>query len=249
MVAIAMPNGVRHASYVAKTALITRLLLWSSGLCGLLGLVMCATVPLSVPMRTTDDFVGLAVGLVASIVVFGLPLLLWLRNRGRVVAIADTGIEDDRRGSKRVIPWDQIEEYYYFWVYRPITGTVCGIRLKGKGFETLSVHNQWVANVEDLAQRIESTLSPRILADAKARWARGESIPFGALTVSREGLTLGKKQLAWDQVESMGFGSVTVWVHAKGKAYPWGILNRRFMLPNASVLKAVASQLAGRPVR
>jgi hypothetical protein len=75
-------------------------------------------------------------------------------------------------------------------------------------------------------------------------WERGEPVHFGTLTVARDGIGSGKKQLAWSAFSHLDIDGGWVRVCAKGKMFPWAMLPRA-RVPNALLFREVV-EAAGR---
>lgn len=181
-----------------------------------------------------------AIGL--ALVAFGVWAVRWSRAYTDLrVALHEQGLVYSAGGEDQVYRWDELAEIGQV-IITPRHGdydrrTSHTYRLVTHDGRKL-VLNDRLQGITDLGQALQKAASPRLLEAALARFAQGETLTFGKLSVGREGLTLGRRTLAWGDLASAQLSGNHVYITAKGRKATWAGLPVR-ELPNVLVLLAL----------
>jgi hypothetical protein len=120
--------------------------------------------------------------------------------------------------------WDEVNgitqaitKHYRNGVY---TGTTYLYTLFLTGGRKMTFNNS-IANVEMLGEALQNEVSRRAMPIAAAAYNSGQPVNFGPLTVSRDGLTQGKKTLAWGEIEGVQIQNGYIAVKKQGGWFNW----------------------------
>lgn len=152
----------------------------------------------------------------------GLGLLgLWdAKNTADLrLAIFEQGIATSEKGRLQTMQWEEIDRCYQILTRRGTTDIIQhGYRLEGANGQKI----WWNDDVSHAAQAWESVrreLYPRLVQRMRGALNRGESIAYGEFTVHPTGLTLGKQNLLWGEIEQVNLanGMLTIRGLQQGK--------------------------------
>ena len=115
---------------------------------------------------------------------------------GELLRLHANGILDLRAGP-RAVPWDEVESLTA--VGSPDGKRVLRHLLHTKGGATLSLGRS-IAGVEELVEEIRTRMTEQRAPALRARIEGGEVVRFGAMTASEQGITVGPRVIAWDEV-------------------------------------------------
>lgn len=241
--------GDLRATYGARTPRHLLVILW---LATPLLLAGSAALTYALIFESNDAALGdLAGAIVMNVLIALLGVALpfvWFRNRNKTVRLFEQGIEFEHRARLVPIRWDEIASVYFTHIKVRVNGIPAGRQMtctiEGPSFGRITV-NQWFDRADELARDVERAIYPRIVEQNANAWSRGEPVTFGMLTLTAEGLTVGKKRIAWSDVEQFWIDGGRVTVRARGKLLPWASLARA-KVPNAMALQTLVSRIRGR---
>ncbi len=148
------------------------------------------------------------------------------------------------RGSKiEAFRWDQIEamwqsvtRHYTNGIY---TGTTHVYTVRSKDGRQV-VFNDRFANVEQLGNTISRQVTNRLLPQVIHAYQAGNTITFGPLSISKQGVSNGKELLPWSQIKEMGVNRGVVTVKKEGKWLSWSSVMAS-KVPNLFVFMALVN--------
>ena len=194
-----------------------------------------------------------------------LPCGLWfrsiLRNRDLRVQVLPDGLAITKHNETVSFRWADVIEVTQSIVKQYVNGAYIGthhlyaVRLADQRRHTF---NDAIRNVEELGSIIQREAGRHILLRITQAYEAGQTVPFGLLSLSQNGITRGNKALPWNQVSCVDFdkGQVVIYmkkdsytltdlVLSKGKGKKWAsILIAR--IPNALIFAAFANDIVSR---
>jgi len=195
----------------------------------------------------------------------GVMLLIHLvRNRGVKVLVFPTGLLHLKPSTVESFPWDDVQTVTLK------AGAGSAVFVKDAAGEVLSawitvpttvvqVWNSWVqltrtdgltaklttviAGFPDLAREVQAETFARLWPGVRDRFLAGETIPFGTVAASREGLGV-KKKVPWADVKKITASQKVLSVEKKGGWVPVLTIPLE-AVPNPHLLFAVAHLATG----
>ncbi len=150
------------------------------------------------------------------------------------------------RGNKiEAFRWDQIEAMWQAVTRRYIngiyTGTVHRYTVRGRDARQVIFSDRFT-NVEELGNTISRAITNYQLPQVIATYNAGNTLTFGPLSISTQGVSNGKELLPWSQVKEMGVNRGVVTVRKEGKWLNWSSA-RVAQIPNVFVFMALANYI------
>ncbi len=171
----------------------------------------------------------------------------FFRDRGWRVLIFPNGLAQVRTGKTTVVPWDDVTHFWYAVTrnYRNGVhiGTTYNFTLQGKDGQKLSFSNG-LANVEQLGNTIRDETMKRLYPRYAAAYNAGETIPFGPLSISKQGISNGKETIAWEQVKGINLDRGVINIQKEGKWFNWKTATVAGT-PNVFVFLSLVDQITG----
>jgi len=169
------------------------------------------------------------------------------RDYGRRVVIGPEGLAYTVGDMGETVRWDEVEAVYQRVAKRYIhgiyLGTIRRYTVHYDGDRRLTFDGK-LADVDGLGARIQRDAAGRLLPRARAAYDAGASLAFGALGVSRYGLSNGRETVAWNDVQSVRLDQGTITVHKRGKWRNWSCVPVAKM-PNVRVFLALVDDAIG----
>jgi len=149
-----------------------------------------------------------------------------------------------KRGSKvEVFPWEQIEsmwqavtKHYTNGIY---TGTSHKYTVRRKDGVKV-IFNDKFARVEEMGNTLSRAITNYLLPQVISAYNAGNTITFGPLSISMQGVSNGRELLPWGQVKEMGVNRGVVTVKKEGKWLSWSTI-RAATVPNLFVFMALVN--------
>jgi hypothetical protein len=177
--------------------------------------------------------------LLTVLCVVGLIVLI-LRLKWRALLHRD-GVVLERSGEPEVLPGSDVK----YCIERNVNGHY-SVRLELMD-ERQITFDALYRDHHVLGAAVQQGVTQAVLARAARELDRGEEVPFGTLTMSRDGLSNGKEQLGWDEVSELG-----VKLNFSGSGYKVEVLKKGAKLawfsrpcidfPNAEAFLELASR-------
>lgn len=144
-------------------------------------------------------------GVVAGVsLITGVVLLLLARGRGRKVVrqyARGLVILSGRRGS--ALPWDEVREIHThsvrYGLGRRPWGRLGELTLVARDGQKLRL-DQSLNEYDELAEAVKRAVYPPLLEAYTRAFNHGESLPFGPLSLTAEGIRNGRKTLRWEDL-------------------------------------------------
>ena len=183
----------------------------------------------------------------------GVALGVWSYIRGlqqaelRVVLYPE-GLVHTQRSGTAAYRWDEIKE---------VRQRIIKTRQRGGPSSTSHVYtivdaqgreatfdDKLSTNVQALGQTIQEKVTKRLLPQAIQAYNTGETLAFGKLSLSKEGLNTGKETVPWEQIESIGFRAGKIELKRKDKRFA-SLIAGVDQIPNVYVFMALAKSVSG----
>ncbi|KYF70615.1 hypothetical protein BE15_05190 [Sorangium cellulosum] len=177
-----------------------------------------------------------------------LAILAWepLRNRGWSAALHAQGLVLLRRGTRRVVTFDDVNEVWY--EIRPIhnqAGAYLGaLRLVDYSGEE---HRLPLA-VNDggtLAISVLRECSGPLLVEARRALGEGEVLTFGKIQLDRAGITVGGARMMWGEIRLAVVSHARVRLYRRFPIMAWRTI-RLDRIPNPGVFVGLVEQCAAK---
>ena len=182
----------------------------------------------------------------------------------RRAALTPAGLELEYSGKRLAIPFDQVKEVW-FTAQRIQAGGLIGlavvalldrmrkdksldergltIQLRVVGADTTIKLSSQDKGVFAAYREIIRQVNPRLILEARARIDAGQVVAFNKVSLSREGLAIGRKQrIPLAQIETLSIKNGGLSMKIKGKWFNAG--KRVARIPNLYVLVELVSQLS-----
>jgi len=147
-----------------------------------------------------------------------------VRDYGRRVVIGPEGLVYTVGDRGETVRWDEVEAVYQRVTKRYIHGIYLGTTRRYivhyDGDRRLTFDGK-LADVDGLGARIQHEVTSRLLPRARASYDAGASLAFGALGVSRHGLSNGRETVAWNDIQSVRLDQGMLTVRKRGKWRNW----------------------------
>lgn len=246
---LAAPLGALRASYgpAARSVRATRtvgLICIILGAAALVGGIVLALA------RDTGLLCLSVIGL--ALVVFG----LWSVRRSEAdaslrAALYEEGLLYSAGGAQEAYRWEDLSEVWQEVISREyrnaghLRQTTHTYRLVMRDGRRLALDDR-LQGIGELGEALQKAALPRLFWDALARYQRGETLAFGKLSLSREGLALGGRTLAWGDLGPVEVGDGQLYIAEAGRSARWAELPVH-EVPNVFVLLAlVQARQAGK---
>lgn len=168
-----------------------------------------------------------------------LYLLLVMQQRGRFLQIHQDGIAF-RSGGDVALRWTEISRVFCTGLISDLDGTYGRIEL-----ETASGATYRLSSFEGMGGIIDAVARKTIahlLEAAMARIASGESIQFGSIALSAQGITKQNVFKSWNEVKSVWETTEALTITLRGQKEPW-IKVMPHKVANYALLLALAKTL------
>lgn len=210
---------------------------------GILAVVSLACLPLGWPAGKTILLVP-AVFLLPVGVFMGLAS--W-RNLGLKVIAFEQGFVRIRRGRFLVVRWDDIELVWQSILDRYTNGIHQGTRYSYK----VELHdgsqvafNNSLRDIKRLGEILMHESSQAIYPRAMKQYDNGQTVDFGTLGVSQDGLHCGRSLLQWEDIDAVQIRRGLIEVSKRGKWFNWCNIPIS-SVPNLYVFLALVNEIVG----
>jgi len=175
---------------------------------------------------------------------------LWTayRNWNRAVALYSSGLAYNDNKGLQTWRWEEVDQFlsaitrhYTNGVY---TGTTYVYTLR-KADNTKLVFDNRLNKVQDLGPLIERAVTPTLYKRAADAYNAGQTVTFGPIAISKEGVTIGKKVYPWAEVAQVSINQGFVQVSKKGGGWFSGASASAATIPNLNVLLSIVDQIIG----
>lgn len=170
--------------------------------------------------------------------IIGISWRVYIFNQGFVVSKG--GQPDILRWTEIRAMWQQITRRYYKGIYRGTTHKYTIERADGRRIILNDKFKKVEALGDALSQQITNTMWPHVLAAYNA----GNTITFGRLSVSQQGVSNGREFLPWPSIKEIDVRRGYVSVRKEGKWFDWSHVAVS-EIPNYYVFKALTRYILG----
>lgn len=178
----------------------------------------------------------------------------FFRDRGWRVLVFSDGLAEVRGNKTTVLPWDDATHFWYAVTknYRNgiYVGTTYNFTVQGKDGQKLSFRNGLTdisnkkVGVERLGEVIRDETMARLYPKYAAAYNAGQTINFGNLSISKQGISNGKETIAWEQVKGINLDRGVINIQKEGKWFTWKSATVGGT-PNVFVFLSMVDQIAG----
>jgi hypothetical protein len=196
-----------------------------------------------------DDALG--VPLVIAVILFLVGILAaWVThvNWEKAAVVYERGFAYSDRKGVQTWSWDQvasmtsaITRHYTNGIY---TGTTHTYTLLDRQNRRLVLSDS-IRKVEQLAKVIEEGIFPLLYQHAADQYNLGQPLNFGPVTISKTGITIGKKNYAWVDVKQVTIRQGFLKIAKADGGWFSGASAMVSAIPNLRVLSAILQQVVG----
>lgn len=167
-----------------------------------------------------------------------------LKHNLRALVYPD-GFIHVRGGRVNAFRWDEIKEVYQSMQRTHRFGRAAQrIYTVKDASGQKSVLTGELAGIAALGETIQREVTARILPRCWEEFNQGKPLTFGALGISKEGISKGKQLLAWDQIEELRLEWGGIVIRKKGKKLPWASITAS-STPNLFVFTSMVDKIIG----
>ncbi|MCC7449043.1 MAG: hypothetical protein IT324_16615 [Anaerolineae bacterium] len=171
----------------------------------------------------------------------------WIRARGLSAQVFTDGFIRIRFNQREVCRWDDVVAVWQYVVKRyyngVYTGTTHTYTIQKRDGKTLKFDDT-LGNVEQLGNTLQEEVARRLLPLAIAAYNRGETVPFGKLSLNTNGLSWGDKTLPWSEVQGVQINKGYLTVKKQGKWLRWANISVS-QIPNLLVALTLIDRIVG----
>ncbi len=134
------------------------------------------------------------------------------------------GLVYAHHGQTDIIRWDAITEVYlYIYANRKARRTRYEYKLCGADGSVIkfNYYDHVVSGMKQMSDMIQQDVTRRQLPKMAAAYDAGQSISFGPLSVSKDGLGKGNKMLPWPEVEDVQMSRGYITIRKRNKRSGW----------------------------
>lgn len=177
-------------------------------------------------------------------IVIGILVVLTpiFRRSWRVYVCSD-GFAFVRGGRVDAFRWDQIEAMWQAITRRYSYGVYVGATHKytvRRKDGVKVVFNDRFAQVEDLGNALSRSITNVVFPQVLAAYNAGQTITFGSLSISLQGVSNGRETLPWSQIKEIGVNRGIISVRREGKWLNWSTIYAS-RVPNFFVFLALVN--------
>lgn len=169
-------------------------------------------------------------------------------NWKKAAALYRDGFAYSDRGGVRQFHWNDVHSmtsavtrHYRNGIY---TGTSHIYTLVVRDNQRI-ILNDALQNVEELAGAIQQNIFPHLYKDAADRFNAGQTVAFGNVSIHKNGITIGKKDYGWEDVQQVTINNGFLTVTRKGGGLFKGAAAAASTVPNLPVLLSIVNQVTG----
>jgi hypothetical protein len=178
-------------------------------------------IPLPIRGGLSETLAALVIGgiLLAFGLFFAIDAVLLTGPR---VLVYDRGFV----AGQEVFPWDRVDAFYQLGVELSVSGVPVSLteytvrRHDGRMIR----FTRGVCGVEGLAGVIQQQINPRLLADARAAFAAGRELSFGAVSIDHNGMTFSDvrsgrtRTLNWNELCGIDADGMQIQIRKAGES-------------------------------
>jgi len=170
-------------------------------------------------------------------------------NWHKLVVVYDSGFAcQDRKGLK-TLRWEEVDtitaQVMKHYTQGVFTGTTHQYTIVKMDHDNLKLDDR-IANVEELAGIIRAKVFPFLLQRHQTLFQAAVPLKFGQVTISRvEGLRVGNKHFAWDEITTIQLKEGEIQIKRKGGGLLSGARIQTATTPNVDVLLALIDTIVG----
>lgn len=164
------------------------------------------------------------------------------------IAFYEGGVAYRSRKGIQAWRWEDVDRFYTAITRHYSSGIYTGTTHVYTLFNHMKkrlVLNDAYARVEDLGQRVEHNLFPRLYEHALNRYNAGETLDFGPVVLSKTGIRIGKKVCPWDEVQQVSLRRGILRISKRDGGRFRGMYAAASAIPNLRVLLSLMDQIVG----
>ena len=220
------------------------------GFAGLLLLAFAVASPLLAAKGTGDMTTEWYIaGAVALLMAIGTLVLVLTRSRN-VVVVYEEGFAVGKGSRMTPCRWDEVSAMTAAVTRTSVNfipvGTTRKYTLDLTSGGQIVLGDSSAGRVEKLADHIQGQVMPRLFDQYAEAYNRGEQLQFGPVAISQTfGIQHGKKQMTWEEVESVGAHDGQLALKKRGGGMFGGMNIAISTVPNFEVLYLIISHVLG----
>jgi hypothetical protein len=177
----------------------------------------------------------------------GMFIFSWFAYSRRRVQVFDQGIVYTQGSKAQAWRWDDIafvwQQITRMSVYFIPVATSYVYTVQHRNGQKIKLTNG-IRNIKALGEMMQSETFTRLMPLAVAAYNNGETLHFGKLTISQQGIGNSKEIVPWAQVKGVEVVQGYVGVKREGKWLRWANI-RVASVPNFFIFMALVDQITG----
>lgn len=174
-------------------------------------------------------------------------LQTYRQEKEMVIVACRDGLAYVRKSGVQIMRWDEVTAVWMSITrHRRSGNTVHTYRLGNEQNNNLTFIYAVgeLENIEELGNTVQKEVTSRLFPKWVQKYNAGETLSFGALTVSKQGLGNGKEVLPWSDVAEVQLrnGHIAVRKQDKWLNWSWATVGQ---IPNIYVFTGLVEQIVG----
>ncbi|MFN8374229.1 MAG: DUF6585 family protein [Anaerolineae bacterium] len=169
------------------------------------------------------------------------------RYRGLHVQVYDEGFARIRGRKIEAVRWTDVrsvlQSVTHYRRYGQTISTRYIYTIETADRRRIKLSNE-IKDISLLGDTIQQETSKRMLPQAVAAYQSGQPVSFGSITLSKDGVSQGRKQLSWAEVEGVQIENGYVKFKKQGKWFNWANVPAA-KIPNLYVFLSMVDNIVG----
>jgi hypothetical protein len=167
-------------------------------------------------------------------------------NWNKAVVVYEKGLAYADRNGLQAWRWDEVEQFFISIVKHYTngipTGTTYLYTLKKADGAQLKLDNKFT-KIQNLGNLIQRNIAPFQYESLVKALKNGQTVTLGALAISNNGISIGKKAYPWAEIEQVGIQQGQINLKKKGGGWFSGASVPVSSTPNLDALLMVVDQI------
>jgi len=171
-------------------------------------------------------------------------------NWNKAVVLYTNGLAYNDNKGLQTWRWDEVDQFFFsitkHYTNGVYTGTTYLYTIRKQDGSKLAFDNKFGKNeIQQLGSSIEKSVVPFQYKRAADTYNTGQVVNFGPISISKAGITIGKKTYPWQEVEKITLNGGMLKVAKKGGGWFSGAAATVSTVPNLTALLSIIDQVVG----